>query len=75
VTTPPPAPVPPPPKLGEVICAACDRPLEMGRVEASYLGQRFPVELPRCPSCGFVYVSEELALGKMLKVEQALEDK
>jgi hypothetical protein len=75
VTAPPPAPVPPPPKLGEVICAACDRPLEMGRVEASYLGQRFPVELPRCPSCGFVYVSEELALGKMLKVEQALEDK
>ena len=75
MTAPPPAPVPPPPKLGEVICAACDRPLEMGRVEASYLGQRFPVELPRCPSCGFVYVSEELALGKMLKVEQALEDK
>jgi hypothetical protein len=47
----------------------------MGRVVASYLGQSFPVELPRCPSCGFVYVSEELALGKMLKVEQALEDK
>ena len=59
----------------DLICAACDRPLEMGRVEASYLGQRFPVELPRCPSCGFVYVSEELALGRMLKVEQALEDK
>jgi len=50
-------------------------PLEMGKVEASYLGQSFPVELPRCPSCGFVYVSEELALGRMLKVEQALEDK
>ena len=50
-------------------------PLEMGKVEATYLGQRFPVELPRCPSCGFVYISEELALGKMLKVEQALEDK
>jgi hypothetical protein len=47
----------------------------MGKVEAVYLGQRFPVELPRCPQCGFVYVSEELALGRMLKVEQALEDK
>jgi len=58
-----------------LVCAACDVALEMGKVEASYLGQRFPVELPRCPKCGFVYVSEELALGRMLKVEQALEDK
>lgn len=64
-----------PPALADLVCAACDRPLEMGKVEASYLGQSFPVELPRCPSCGFVYVSEELALGRMLKVEQALEDK
>ncbi len=64
-----------PPALAELICAACDRPLEIGKVEASYLGQKFPVELPRCPSCGFVYVSEGLALGRMLKVEQALEDK
>ena len=61
--------------LADLICGACDAPLEMGKVEASYLGQSFPVELPRCPSCGFVYASEELALGRMLKVEQALEDK
>jgi hypothetical protein len=59
----------------ELICAACNVPLEVGTVQASYLGQTFPVELPRCPSCGFVYVSEELAQGRMLKVEQALEDK
>ncbi len=59
----------------DLVCAACNVALDMGKVEATYLGQRFPVELPRCPSCGFVYVSEELALGKMLKVEQALEDK
>lgn len=66
---------PAPHDAADLVCAACDLPLEMGRVEATYLGQRFPVELPRCPACGFVYVSEELALGKMLKVEQALEDK
>ena len=66
---------PTPQDAADLVCAACDLPLEMGKVEATYLGQRFPVELPRCPSCGFVYVSEELALGKMLKVEQALEDK
>ena len=58
-----------------LVCLACDVPLEPGKIEASYLGQSFPVDLPRCPKCGFVYVSEELALGKMLKVEQALEDK
>lgn len=59
----------------QLVCLACDVPLEPGKIEASYLGQSFPVDLPRCPKCGFVYVSEELALGKMLKVEQALEDK
>ena len=63
------------PAAPDLICATCNVPLEVGKVEAAYLGQRFPVELPRCPSCGFVYISEELALGKMLKVEQALEDK
>lgn len=65
----------PAPNTADLICATCNVPLQMGKVEATYLGQRFPVELPRCPSCGFVYISEELAQGKMLKVEQALEDK
>ena len=31
--------------------------------------------VPVCPVCGFVYVPEELALGKVLSVEKALEDK
>ena len=35
----------------------------------------FPVELPVCPVCGFVYVPEELALGKVASVERALEVK
>jgi hypothetical protein len=56
-------------------CVKCKRALEVGPIQATYLGQTFPVDLPRCPSCGFVYISEELASGKMLKVEQALEDK
>ncbi|SJZ66547.1 DVU_1557 family redox protein [Consotaella salsifontis] len=63
------------PTVSDLVCARCDVPLEMGKVNASYLGQVFPVDLPRCPSCGFVYVSEELAYGRMLNVEQALEDK
>jgi hypothetical protein len=59
----------------ELLCGKCQVPLVPGKVKASYLGNSFEVELPRCPACGFVYVSEALALGKMLQVEQALEDK
>ncbi|MGQ9369443.1 DVU_1557 family redox protein [Azospirillum sp. ST 5-10] len=59
----------------DLVCLRCDVPLQVGPVAASYLGQTFPVALPRCPSCGFVYVDEALAGGRMLKVEQALEDK
>jgi hypothetical protein len=41
----------------------------------SYLGNSFPVELMCCPNCGLVLVPEDLALGKMVEVEKALEDK
>jgi len=58
-----------------LVCGRCERPLQLGKVAVTYLGNRFPVELLRCPVCGMVYVPEELALGKMLQVEQALEDK
>jgi hypothetical protein len=44
-------------------------------VNVAYLGNAFPVELLRCPQCGLTFVPEELALGKMAEVEQALEDK
>lgn len=57
------------------ICFLCDIPLEMGKVNIAYLGSMFPVDLPRCPRCGQVYVPEELATGKMAQVEQILEDK
>ena len=42
---------------------------------ALYLDNGCPVELPVSPVCGFVYVPEELALGKVASVERALEDK
>ena len=41
----------------------------------SYLGSAYPVDLLKCPSCGLVFIPEELALGKMLEVEKSLEDK
>ena len=58
-----------------LICAKCSVPLVNGKVTGAYLGAEFPVELLRCPECGLVFVPESLAIGKMLRVEQALEDK
>ena len=60
---------------GKLKCFKCGVPLEKGKVKFLYLDNGFPVELPVCPVCGFVYVPEELALGKVASVERALEDK
>ena len=56
-------------------CAKCNQGLVVGPVHVEYLGNRFTTEMAKCPRCGFVLVSEELALGKMAEVEQMLEDK
>ncbi|MFM8319570.1 MAG: DVU_1557 family redox protein [Chloroflexota bacterium] len=56
-------------------CARCGVPLQLSKVSVAYLGNAFPVDLLKCPSCGMVYVSEALAMGKMLEVEKMLEDK
>ena len=56
-------------------CAACEEPMTPGPAQLSYMGVVFDVELPKCPRCKAVLVPEELALGKMLDVEQVLEDK
>lgn len=56
-------------------CGKCGGELQRGSVKASYLGNDFVVEELKCLSCGLVLITEELALGKMLEVEQTLEDK
>ncbi|NPV92487.1 MAG: hypothetical protein HPY50_17115 [Firmicutes bacterium] len=56
-------------------CFRCGVPIETGRVTVTYMGSSFPIDLPRCPKCGLVLITEELARGKMLEVEKALEDK
>jgi hypothetical protein len=56
-------------------CGKCNIPLAMGKVSVAYMGNSFEVDLLRCPQCNLVFVPEDLALGKMLKVEQALEEK
>ena len=60
---------------GKLQCLKCGVPLVKGKAKFLYLDNGFPVELPVCPVWGFVYVPESLALGKVLSVEKALEDK
>lgn len=57
------------------ICEPCGQQLVPGKAELTYLGNVFQVELPTCPQCGAVFVFESLALGRILEVEQLLEDK
>lgn len=56
-------------------CQRCGCDLVTGPVTVTYMGNRFTTELPHCPTCGMVLISEEIALGKMAQVEQMLEDK
>jgi hypothetical protein len=63
------------PKDMNWVCEPCGEALEKGRVELTYLGNSFHVELPVCPKCGAVYVFEDLATGRIAEVEHLLEDK
>jgi len=56
-------------------CGKCGEALETATVEVGYMGSKYPVQLPRCPTCGIVFIPEETALGKMAQIEQLLEDK
>jgi hypothetical protein len=56
-------------------CGKCGVTLETGTVEVAYMGSKYPVDLPRCPCCGIVFIPEQLALGEMAQIEQLLEDK
>jgi uncharacterized Zn finger protein len=63
------------PDAPQLECARCHQALVPAKVVVTYLGHEFPVELLRCPGCGKVHVPEALATGKMLQVEELLEDK
>jgi uncharacterized Zn finger protein len=57
------------------ICSKCGCELKEKKVKLVYLGGNFEVELLKCVNCGMVLITEKLASGKMLEVEQNLEDK
>jgi len=56
-------------------CGKCGAELQPMKVNLTYLEGNFEVELLKCPSCGMVLITEDLATGKMLEVEKSLEDK
>lgn len=56
-------------------CSRCSCPLELTDVHVTYLNRHFSHKVPRCPKCGQVYITEELAEGKMAQLEKSLEEK
>ena len=58
-----------------MICDKCNVELDLLPVKLKYLGREFQEKLPCCPKCGMVYISEELATGKMAQLEEELEEK
>jgi len=56
-------------------CAKCGDDLTVAAVKLAYLDETFVADLPSCPSCQRVLVSEENAVVKMALAERMLEDK
>lgn len=62
-------------KKSNLICDACQIDLEELEVQFTYLDKFFRHKVLRCPSCGQVYLSEELVEGRMRDVEKTMEEK
>lgn len=58
-----------------LFCDCCKLELEPRETHFSYLGHAFSAVLPACPSCGLVFIDEQLAKGRIAEVEMELEDK
>ena len=56
-------------------CGRCQCDLATKKVVLDYMGYSISHDLPVCPKCGKVYISKDLAEGRMCEVEQTLEDK
>ena len=64
-----------PPEGNEWVCAKCGEILVSARVQVRYVGTTLSVDLLKCPRCGIVLVTEEVAVGRMAEAERLLEDK
>lgn len=56
-------------------CASCKKELVMKKTVFSYLGHTVAHEVRACPDCGKVFISQDLAEGRMAEIEEQLEDK
>jgi uncharacterized Zn finger protein len=56
-------------------CRKCGTELTEQNVVFDYLSLNFSEKLPRCPKCGRVFLPKDLATGKMVQVEEQLEEK
>ncbi len=63
------------PETKKLICWKCRKELEMIKTDFTYLGHNFFTEVPKCPECGQVFLSEELVKGRINDVEMQMEDK
>jgi len=58
-----------------LICLKCNCKLEYENTNMYYMEYKLAEKFLRCPVCKQVYIPEEIALGKMVEVEESLEDK
>jgi hypothetical protein len=56
-------------------CRKCNAELVLKKTVLSYLGHTVAHEVLACPACGKVFISKDLAEGRMAEVEEQLEDK
>ncbi|NLE35424.1 MAG: YgiT-type zinc finger protein [Bacteroidales bacterium] len=59
----------------KLICYKCNKELVPKKTDFTYLGHTFFADMPQCPDCGLVYISEELVKSRISEVEMQLEDK
>lgn len=62
-------------KEKNLICYLCQVELKPAKTFFEYLGHSFHTDVLRCPKCGQVLITEDLAKGRMADVEMELEDK
>ena len=58
-----------------MICSKCGCSVVPAEVRFSYLGSIFSLDALRCPECGSILITEELADGKISYTEGFLEDR
>lgn len=58
-----------------IFCGKCNVPLVMKKADFQYMRFTFNHEVPVCPVCGQVYLSEELVNSKVKQIEKTFEEK